>query len=77
MQVMGEVAREFGFQGRFLSELLQPGTGLDVGCKVLKHKLDKANGDLTKALLLWNGGGREKYPAEVLARVPKFVGLDK
>lgn len=75
MQVMGEVAREFGFNGKFLSELCQPGTNLDIGCKIFKHKLDKANGDTHKALLLWNGGARQEYADEVLARVNKFAGI--
>ena len=72
MQVMGQVAREHGFTGKFLTELCQPAAGLEVGCRVLKSKLDKAAGDLPKALLLWNGGGRPAYADEVLARMPKY-----
>lgn len=37
MQVMGAVARERGFRGVFLSQLCDPATGLDIGCKHLKH----------------------------------------
>jgi len=42
MQVMGQVAREHGFSGKFLSELCEPATGLDVGCTVLASKLAAA-----------------------------------
>src|SRR5438477_6143358 len=32
MQVMGQVAREMGFQGRFLTQLCDASIGLDIGC---------------------------------------------
>jgi Transglycosylase SLT domain len=42
MQVMGQVAREHGFAGKFLSALCDPATGLDIGCAVLAAKLSAA-----------------------------------
>jgi hypothetical protein len=39
MQVMGQVAREHGFSGKFLSALCDPAAGLDIGCAVLAAKL--------------------------------------
>ena len=39
MQVMGQVAREHGFTGKFLSALCDPALGLDIGCAVLASKL--------------------------------------
>jgi transglycosylase-like protein with SLT domain len=39
MQVMGQVAREHGFQGKFLSALCEPAAGLDIGCAVLAAKI--------------------------------------
>src|ERR1700681_1379726 len=39
MQVMGQTARERGLASQFLSALCDPGTGLAVGCRILKHKL--------------------------------------
>lgn len=42
MQVMGQVAREHGFSGKFLSALCDPATGLDIGCAVLAAKLASA-----------------------------------
>jgi len=79
MQVMGQVARETGFDAPFLSALCDPEQGLAVGCKVLRKKLDataclpgQAN-DTTRALLAWNGGGNPSYAAQVLARRPHYL----
>jgi soluble lytic murein transglycosylase-like protein len=72
MQVMGQVARERGFNGRFLAELCDPAVGLEIGCHVLEAKLAAAEGNLTRALLLWNGGANPSYPAEVVARCEKY-----
>jgi soluble lytic murein transglycosylase-like protein len=75
MQIMGEVARELGFTGRYLAELCEPVTGLDYGCKKLTRCLAQAGGDVTKALLKYNGGGNQGYPGEVMARMPKYQVL--
>jgi len=72
MQVMGQVAREHGFHGKFLSELCEAGAGLDVGCTVFATKLAAARGDVARALTLWNGGASDDYPAQVLARAGKY-----
>src|SRR5438132_5283728 len=61
MQVIGEVARENGFKGQLLSELCNPETGLDIGCRVFAQKLGHVGGDTEKALGLWNGGSRPTY----------------
>ena len=37
MQVMGQVARERGFAGPFLSTLLRPEIGIDYGCRQLAY----------------------------------------
>ena len=73
MQVMGQVAREAGFDAMFLSALCDPEQGLAVGCKVLRTKLDAAAGDATRALLVWNGGGNANYAAQVLARRSHYL----
>ena len=39
MQVMGQVARENGFDAKFLSALCEPAVGLDCGCRVFAAKL--------------------------------------
>lgn len=72
MQLMGESAREAGFTGKYLSELCDPTVGLTWGCRWLQRKLARANGDVTKGLLAWNGGGNPLYPSEVLARISHY-----
>lgn len=69
MQIMGQTARELGFAGQFLVALCDPQTGIEYGCKKLKQCLTRAAGDVTKALLYYNGGGRPEYATEVLARL--------
>jgi len=73
MQVMGQVAREAGFDGLFLSALCDPEQGLGIGCRVLRRKLDAMAGDTTRALLAWNGGANSTYAAQVLARRPHYL----
>src|SRR5256885_978871 len=73
MQVMGQVAREAGFDSPFLSALCDPEQGLAVGCKVLRKKLDANASDVTRALLAWNGGANPAYPAQVLARKAHYL----
>jgi len=76
MQVMGQVARENGYSDHYLSGLCDPFTGVDLGCRVLRKKLDSAKGDTVQGLLAWNGGGNPNYPVEVLARRSNY-GLAK
>ena len=73
MQVMGQVARESGFDSLFLSALCDPELGLAVGCKVLRKKLDTMPGDTMRGLLAWNGGANSAYPAQVLARKAHYL----
>jgi soluble lytic murein transglycosylase-like protein len=72
MQLMGQLARERGFTGHFLSALCDPTAGLDVGCLVLASKLSAAGGEVAQALALWNGGASATYAPDVLARVAKY-----
>ena len=72
MQVMGQVAREHGFSGKFLSSLCEPPSGLGTGCAVLASKKAAAGGALSRALELWNGGSNPGYAAEVLARIARY-----
>jgi soluble lytic murein transglycosylase-like protein len=73
MQVMGQVAREAGFDAPFLAALCDPEQGLAIGCKVLRKKFDAMAGDATRALLAWNGGGNPVYASQVLARRPHYL----
>lgn len=72
MQVMGEVAREYGFGGTFLSELCDPDMGLEYGCKKLSSEMGRVGNNVEAALFKYNGGGNPNYPDEVLARVPTY-----
>jgi soluble lytic murein transglycosylase-like protein len=73
MQVMGQVARESGFDALFLSALCDPEQGLAVGCRVLRKKFDVVGADTTRALLAWNGGANALYPVQVLARRAHYL----
>lgn len=72
-QIMGQVAREHGFKGVFLSELCDPFNNLTLMCRILSANLTKSSGDETKALLVYNGGSRPAYADEVLARKAKYM----
>src|SRR6266481_6475251 len=72
MQVMGQVAREHGFTGKFLATLCDPTAGLEAGCQVLASKISASGGDLTVALERWNGGSNLGYAAEVLVRAERY-----
>ncbi len=73
MQVMGQVAREMGFDGTFLSALCDPDLCLTIGCRILRKKFDAMDGDATRGLLAWNGGANPAYPAQVLARRTHYL----
>jgi soluble lytic murein transglycosylase-like protein len=72
MQVMGQVAREHGFAGASLAALCDPATSLEIGCRVLAAKIVAADGNVERALLLWNGGANPDYAANVLARASHY-----
>lgn len=68
MQVMGQVARERGFTGPYLCQLLDPFINITVGCLHL-NKLLEEEGQGDKALLRWNGGGNKNYANEVMSHI--------
>ncbi len=59
MQVMGSVARELGFVGRFLTQLCDPETGLEYGCKHLKNFYMRYN-SWEDAISSYNAGSPKK-----------------
>lgn len=71
MQVMGEVAIEFGWAGKFLTELCDPDIGVEYGCRKLQ-KCFSVHGDAETSLLAYNGGSNPNYAREVLARVTHY-----
>lgn len=72
MQVLGEVAREFGFTGPYLTALCDPDTGLDYGCRKLARCFEAHPGDTRTALLAYNGSGDPSYPDLVLQYVRAY-----
>ncbi len=71
MQVMGQTAREFGYKGA-LPALCIPQNGIEIGCKVLAHKVAVNQGNVRDALNAWNGGANPSYADEVLAKSVKY-----
>ena len=72
MQIMGQVAREKGFQGRFLTQVCDPDMGMDLGCRKLQECF-AVHGDPETSLLAYNGGGNPDYGKQVLARVAHYM----
>src|SRR3990167_4685026 len=72
MQIIGQTAREFGFAGDYLTELLDPVVGLEYGCKKLARCMERCNADVRAALLMYNGSGNPKYPDLVLAHMERY-----
>lgn len=69
MQIMPFWLKEIGREGDSLFSIR---TNLRFGCTILRHYLDKENGDWTKALARYNGSyGKAKYPRKVFANLRK------
>lgn len=74
-QVMGQVAREQSFDGKYLTELCDPINAVQ-GCRKLKRCLENNGNDVTAALLAYNGGGNEKYPELVMGHYKDYAHLN-
>lgn len=70
-QVMGGVAREYGFAG-WLTQLCDPAVGLEYGARHLAAKIKQAHGDVRAGLQFYNGGGNPDYASQVLAWAALF-----
>lgn len=75
MQVMGSVAREFGYEGT-AQPFYNPQTNISYGCRYLAVCLRRANGDLRRGLLRWNGGGNQQYDDEVLEKLEVLKAIE-
>jgi len=65
MQVMPFWLKEIGRPG---DDLFNARTNLRMGCTILRHYLDKENGNIIRALGRYNGSlGSYRYPRKVLA----------
>lgn len=83
MQVMGGVAREQGFDGRYLTTLTRPAVGLEHGARRFLTMMDR-HGKLPDALAAYNAGsvrylpgtrtyGNQVYVDAVLAHVATWA----
>lgn len=66
-QVLNIVAIEFGVRLAEVMSQTDPATSLEAGCAKLRACLQATHGDVSKALLRYNGGGAPQYDDEVLA----------
>lgn len=71
MQILGEVARELGFDGDF-DALSDPETGIEYGCRKLAKCVASHPNDTVGALLAYNGGADQHYPDMVLPLMEKY-----
>jgi hypothetical protein len=72
-QLMGAVAREYGFAGHLEELLTDTATNLDLGARHLAKQMKRAKGDIRQALLFYNGGGNQLYDDKVLAWAKHFA----
>ena len=72
MQIMGQVAREKGFQSKYLTQLCDPDVGVELGCRKLQECFS-VQMDPETSLLAYNGGGNPEYGHQVLARVAHYM----
>lgn len=81
MQIMGQVARELGFDQLFLTELCNPATGLDWGCRKLAQQVERYDSDLESAIAAYNAGSAKRNATgvwqnqEYVDKVRKAGGL--
>ena len=69
LQIMGQVAREQGFKGEWLTQLYDPEVNLAICTKLLAKYIAQKNGDLRAGLLRYNGGGDPAYPDRIFKRI--------
>lgn len=74
-QVMGAVAREEGFTGPYLTELVDPAANLTVGCRHLRGLVAWAGkNNLTKAAAAYNAGKGNETSSVAQAYARQVLG---
>ncbi|MEH6444255.1 MAG: lytic transglycosylase domain-containing protein [Oceanospirillaceae bacterium] len=59
--------------GRPMDNLIDIATNIRYGCTILKHYLDREQGDMTKALARYNGSrGKQIYPNKIYKNRTKY-----
>jgi soluble lytic murein transglycosylase-like protein len=76
-QIMGQVARELGFDDPDLSKCAEPRSNLILGCKRLRTALQRNNFVTKDALLDYNGGGDLAYPDRVLRYYDQYKAVNQ
>ena len=56
LQIMGALAREYGYRQAYLTALVDPATNLEVGCRHVAALLKWSEGDVLQAVAAFNGG---------------------
>lgn len=84
MQVMGQTARELGFDGPYLAELCEPDVGMTYGCLLLAQKMKLYHRDygLGGVIAAYNAGSprmdrngqwiNQPYVNKVMAAIHKY-----
>ncbi|MFA6358759.1 MAG: transglycosylase SLT domain-containing protein [Candidatus Omnitrophota bacterium] len=68
LQIMGQVARELGYQGAW-SGLMEPSTNLEYGCKKLAKCYKKYAPDLDAGIAAYNSGTPRKKGEEFINQI--------
>lgn len=83
LQIMGQVAREQGYDDPLENLLKNPVDGLTQGCKKLRkcismesHEHSTYANDRAAALLRYNGGGDAGYPGRVMEHYADYAHLN-
>jgi len=63
MQIMGQTARELGFQGVYLTELCAPAVGVEWGCRLLASLLVREKKRVDRAVAAYNAGSARLTPS--------------
>lgn len=63
MQIMGQTARELGFQGVYLTELYAPAVGVEWGCRLLASLLVREKKRVDRAVAAYNAGSARLTPS--------------
>jgi soluble lytic murein transglycosylase-like protein len=72
MQILGETARELGFEADDFDALADPETGIEYGCRKLAKCVAAHPGDTVGALEAYNGGGDPHYADMVLPLMERY-----
>ena len=69
MQIMGQVARERGFKGTYLTELCIADVGIEYGCRQLSYLVKKFGPNIDDVIRAYNGGNPKANNIDYLRRV--------